>query len=181
MVYGVLALTLAGMQLRLQQSAIEQTVLYMSKQQTLEFADLLEQDMKSIGAGIDGTMIESITTDDATNLTTAFSFNTTDDVGDEVAVSYAVQASDIIEVDGVPVQRYQMKRYENGVLAGGGPATIRAFRIELLNDAGTATVAASARLVRVSFVNAYPFASGDAGSLRQTYWGTTVRPINMQS
>lgn len=179
LVYGILALLLAGMQLRMQRAAIEQSVVYMSKTQTLSFADLLEQDIKQIGSGVEGDMIESITTSEA-GLTTGFTFNSTLDDGSPLVIGYALETADQIPTDDGYVTLYRLMRTENGAQAGGSPATLRSFQIELLDEAGGAASEATARLVRVAFVNAYAIGDLDDYNLRQTYWGATLRPINLQ-
>lgn len=179
LVYGILALLLAGMQLRMQRAAVEQSVVYMSKKQTLAFADLLEQDMKQIGSGVSGNMIESITTSDA-GLTTAFTFNTTAEDGTPLVIGYELETAGLVHTDAGSVSLHRLVRTENGAEAGGSPSTLRSFRIELLDESGGAASASSARLVRVAFVNAYAIGDLDEYNLRQTYWGVTLRPINLQ-
>ena len=176
LVYSVIAMSVATLQMRSTQSTTEATIAYMSKKQTLEFADLLEQELKLIGTDTADTITNVSTNSDGQTTNFTFWWN---DGSDDLEVEYRLETTEIVEMDGEKVQLYRMDRYVNGALAGGGPSTIRDFRIEPLDANGTPTTAASAVMVRAQVVNTYPAGTLDDMYLGRTFWGMTLTPMNL--
>lgn len=176
LIYVTIAFAIATLQMRTMASTTEATIAYMSKKQTLEFADVLEQEIKLIGTGT-AQKITNITTN-ADGQTTNFTFWWNDGV-DDLEVEYRLIETDIITVGGEEIQRYRMDRYVNGVIDGGSPSTLRDFRIEPLDENGTPTGAATAVMVRAQVVNTYPMGDPDKMLIGRTFWGMTLLPMNL--
>jgi hypothetical protein len=180
LVFASVAFVITMTQFRAQQATVEQTIAYMSKKQTLEFADMLEQELKLVGAGRDEgeDMIESIVPDAYGN-TGSFTFWRAEPLGPDLEIVYTLAVADSVQVEGDWVRRFQLTRTENGTAAGGSPATLRSFNLQLLDSGGGAASVADAELIRVSFINMYPVGNPDDMAIRQTHWGITVRPLNL--
>jgi len=152
------------------------TIAYISKKQTLEFADILEQELKLIGTGT-AQKITNVATN-ADGQTTDFTFWWNDGVSD-LEIQYQLVATDTITVKGQAVPRYRMNRFENGAPAGGGPSTLRDFRIQPLDAGGNVTNAASAVMIRAQVINIYPMGDMDDLYVGRTFWGMTLLPPNL--
>jgi len=180
LVAGAVTILLISTSLRAQQAAVEETIAYAAKAQTLNLADFLEDDLLMIGDGTTDT-IEDVETN-ADGQTTLFSFWKDDEFGVDMLVAYTLTEQDSIYIAKKWVQLYQLNRFENGDPAGGGSSTLEAFQITMLNVGGNATASVSAaRLVRVRVVTVYPFGDPDKMSLFRNYWGITIRPPNLGS
>lgn len=163
-----------------QRAAVEETVAYAAKMQTLSLADYLEDDLLLIGDGTSNTIADVTENDDGQ--TTEFSFWREDDLGLDMLVSYTLSETDSVEIDNEWIQLYRLDRTENAVAAGGGSSTLSQFQITMLNASGSVTGSVSdARLLRVRAVNVYPFGDPDDMDLFRSYWGITVRPPNLDS
>ena len=179
MISAAVTLLVLSTQFSAQRSATEQTIAYVSKKQTLEFADTIEKDFLLIGDGTDET-IETLTNNDAGN-TIEFTFWREDELGADMEVSYTLTELDSVYIQSDWRQLYQLNRFENGVAAGGGSSMLTNFRITLLDESGSVTAdAADARLVRVVAVNAYPYGNSDDMYLFRSFWGISVRPRNLE-
>ncbi|MDA1029011.1 MAG: hypothetical protein O3B41_08165 [Bacteroidetes bacterium] len=162
-----------------QRSAAEQTIAYVAKKQTLETADTIEREFLLIGDGTDETIVD-LTTNVAGN-TTSFSFWREDELGADMLVAYTLTEQDSLMVGGEMRQLYRLNRFENGLASGGGSSTLTDFRITLLDMTGAPTVSVpDARLIRVAAVNAYPYGSDSDMYLFRSFWGITVRPMNLE-
>lgn len=180
LVSGAVLLLVIATNLGAQRAAIEETVAYAAKVQTLSLADYLEDDLLLIGDGTSDT-IDDVTTN-ADGQTTAFSFWREDDMGIDMLVEYTLTETDSVEINDETIQLYRLDRTENGVAAGGGSSTLSQFQITMLNSSGNPTAGiAAARLLRVRAVNVYPFGDDDDMDLFRSYWGITVRPPNLDS
>ena len=180
LVSGAVLLLVIAANLGAQRAAIEETVAYAAKVQTLSLADYLEDDLLLIGDGTTDT-IEDVTTN-SDGQTTEFSFWREDDMGIDMLVSYTLSETDSVEIDDEWIQLYRLDRTENGVAAGGGSSTLSQFQIVMLNSSGNVTAGiAAARLLRVRAVNVYPFGDAEDMDLFRSYWGITVRPPNLAS
>ena len=176
LVYTTVALSIATLQMRTMASTTEATIAYMSKKQTLEFADMLEQEIKLIGTGT-AQKITNVTTN-GDGQTTNFTFWWNDGSTD-LEVEYRLIPTDSVTVDEVVIPRYRMDRYVNGALNGGGPSTIRDFRIQPLDASGNASSAASAVMVRALVINTYAMGELDDMFIGRTFWGMTLLPMNL--
>ncbi len=176
LVFTAVATAIATLQLRSMQSTAEMTIAYVSKKQTLEFADLLEQEIKLIGTST-AQKITNVTTN-GDGQTTNFTFWWNDGVTD-FEVQYQLVTVDTVTVNGDPVPRYRVDRYVNGVLEGGSPSTLQDFRVEPLDASGNVTGFASAVMVRAQVVNMYPIGDIDNMYLGRTFWGMTLLPVNL--
>ena len=175
-VYTTVAVAIATLQLSTVQSTTEMSIAYMSKKATLEFADMLEQELKLIGTGT-AQKITSATTN-AEGQTTDFRFWWNDGVTD-YEVQYQLVTVDTLTISGETVPLYRMDRYVNGTYEGGSPPTLRDFVITPLDDAGNPTAAGSAVMVRAQVVNTYPAGDLDDMYLGRTFWGMTLLPMNL--
>lgn len=180
LVSGAVLLLVIATNLSASRAAIEETVAYSAKMQTLSLADYLEDDLLLLGDGTDNTIVDVET--DASGQTTLFSFWREDDLGSDMLVAYSLAESDSVQIEGDWVQLYQLFRTENGVAAGGGSSTFESFQITMLNAAGNvAAGVGAARLLRIRAVNVYPFGDSDDMNMFRSYWGITVRPPNLES
>lgn len=176
LVYGAIALAVTSLQLRSMQSTTEMTIAYMSKKQTLELADMIEQEIKLIGTGT-AQKITNVTTN-AAGQTTNFTFWWNDGVTD-FEVEYRLIPTDTVTVDEVQIPRYRMDRFVNGTYQGGSASTLRDFRIEPLDASGNVTGAATAVMVRAQVVNTYPTGDLENMYIGRTFWGMTLLPMNL--
>lgn len=166
--------------LSVQQAAIEESVSYAAKIQTLSMADYLEDDLLLIGDGTSDTIVDVETNGDGQ--TTLFSFWREDESAVDMLVAYTLTEQDSVQIDDEWIQLYQLNRTENGVAAGGGSSTLETFQISMLNANGNVTAGvASARLLRVRAVNVYPYGDPDDMNIFRNFWGITVRPPNLES
>lgn len=180
LVSGAVLLLVIATNLGAQRAAVEETVAYAAKVQTLNLADYLEDDLLLIGDGTSDTIEDVMTNGDGQ--TTEFSFWREDDMGVDMLVSYTLTETDSVEIDDEWIQMYRLDRTENGVAAGGGSSTLSQFQITMLNAAGNPTAGvAAARLLRVRAVNVYPYGDPDDMDMFRSYWGITVRPPNLDS
>jgi hypothetical protein len=180
LVASTVLLVVVATNLNAQRSAVESSVAYAAKTQTLSMASYMESDLLLIGNGTLDT-IETITSNGA-GQTTQFSFRRIDNAGADMLVSYNLTPTTTIDIDGQSVQLYRLDRTEDGQPAGGGSSTLSHFEITMLDINGdpTASVAA-ARLLRVRAVNVYPFGDPDKMNMFQSHWGITVRPPNLET
>lgn len=181
MVYGALALVLIATQLRAQETSIQQTIVYASKKQTLEFADMVEREFKLIGSGIDARadMLQAVETDEQGNAR-SFSFRYDDEAGTPMQVEYRMVPTDSVTINDQSIPLYEVQRFRNGTRDGGGPRTVRRFRVQFLTDTGTLTAdPGDAELVRVTFTSTLPMGDLDDFFLPETNWGITLRPMNL--
>jgi hypothetical protein len=181
MVYGALAFIIASTQLQAQQTAVQQTIVYSSKKQTLDFADLIEREFKMIGSGIDdrADMLGAVETDQAGNAL-SFNFRYDDEDGTPIRVEYRMVPRDTVRSDGQDIPLFAIERSEDGIPAGGGPGTVRRFRVQFLTDGGTLTTdPGQAELIRVSFTNTLPMGDLDDFFMPETNWAITLRPLNL--
>jgi hypothetical protein len=180
LVASTVLLVVVATNLNAQRSAVESSVAYAAKTQTLSMASYMESDLLLIGNGTLDT-IETITSNGA-GQTTQFSFRRIDDAGADMLVSYNLTPTTTVDIDGQSVQLYRLDRTEDGQPAGGGSSTLSHFEITMLDINGdpTASVAA-ARLLRVRAVNVYPFGDPDKMNMFQSHWGITVRPPNLET
>jgi hypothetical protein len=138
---------------------------------------MLEDEFRLIGE--DSTeKIDSIAVN-AAGETSHFGF-WRDDGGGDMLVEYDLVETDSVLIDGEQVQMYRLDRFEDGTQVGGGPSTIRTFRVTLLTESGAAATPATARLIRIALVVVYPFGESEDAYLYQTHWGTTVQPVNLE-
>lgn len=180
LVFASVAFVITSTQFRAQQSAVEQTIAYMSKKQTLEFADQMEREFKLIGAGRDESEDKIVSiSNNADGMTESFSFWRADELGTDYLIGFALSLADSVYTDDGWVKRYKVSRTENGAAAGGSPSTLTDFKVELLTSAGGPATTSTAELVRINFVNMYPVGDPDQMAIRQTHWGITVRPLNL--
>lgn len=180
MIASAVILVVLTTQFQAQRSAIEQTVAYASKKITLDLATTLEQELGLIGDGTDDTITTATT--NAAGETTSFVFWRENEAGADTEYEYRLTETEEINIAGETVQLYRMDRLEGGVIAGGGGSRIRHFRITMLNPAGNVTTdVASARLLRVVVVNAFPFGMGEDAYLFESHWGMTINPMNLDT
>ena len=181
MVSGAVLLLVVATNLTAQRAAMEETVSYAAKMQTLSLADYLEDELLLIGDGTDETIVDLQTNSEGQ--TTLFSFWREDeDTATDILVAYTLTETDSVEIDQEWVQLYQLNRTENGTPAGGGSSTLETFTITMLNANGNVTTGvAAARLLRVRAVNVYPFGDSDDMNMFRSFWGVTVRPPNLES
>lgn len=180
LIASAVILIVLSTQFQAQRSATEQTIAYASKKMTLDLASMLEQELALIGDGTDSTITDIQT--NADGQTTVFEFWREDEVGTPTEITYRLTESDMEVIDGDSVQLYQMDRYEDDVLSGGGGSRLRHFQLTLLDEAGSVTgTVADARLVRAVVVNAFPYGSSADAYLFESHWGITIRPMNLDN
>jgi len=180
LVASTVLLVVVATNLNAQRSAVESSVAYAAKTQTLSMADYLESELLLVGNGTADT-IQTIASNEA-DQTTQFSFWRMDNTGSPMLVSYLLTQTTSIEIDGETVQLYRLDRTEGGQPAGGGSSTLSHFEITMLAADGTTTAdVATARLLRVRAVNVYPFGDPDNMNMFRSHWGITVRPPSLET
>ena len=184
LVASTVLLVVVATNLNAQRSAVESSVAYAAKTQTLSMASYMESDLLLIGNGTLDT-IETITSNGA-GQTTQFSFRRIDNAGADMLVSYNLTPTTTIDIDGQSVQLYRLDRTETrgstAIPAGGGSSTLSHFEITMLDSDGVWTdTKEDARLLRVRAVNVYPFGDPDKMNMFQSHWGITVRPPNLET
>lgn len=176
---GVVIIMVLNTQIDAQQAAAEQSTAYAARKATLSTADLLEDEFRLIGDGATN-QIDSLAAN-AAGETAHFGFWRDDGSGD-MLVEYRLFETDSVYLanDDRFVQLYRLDRFEDGTHVGGGPSTIRSFRVSLMTETGANATPATTRLVKVALVVTYPFGESRDAYLYQTHWGTTVAPVNLE-
>lgn len=176
---GIVIIMVLNTQIDAQQAAAEQSTAYAARKATLSTADMLEDEFRLIGDGTAST-IDSIATN-AAGETAHFGFWRDDGSGD-MLVEYRLVETDSVYLANEDkfVQLYRLDRFEDGTQLGGGPSTIRTFRVTLMTESGANATPATTRLVKVALVVTYPFGRSEDAYLYQTHWGTTVAPVNLE-
>lgn len=185
-----------ALQVRVQESTVERTVLYQAKKQTLAFGEMLERDLDNAGFGVlPGE--EGITGfDDDSSMGLTFTrelvFRSADPAGNPISIRYRAAVADTAEINGVPRPLLSVTREENDgagwQMSGGTPANIADFDVDILNENNVNVARANARKVRVRFMtglvkNRY----GGPGSARQKryldelVWGMTIEPAGLRN
>jgi hypothetical protein len=178
MVFTAVAVMVAVTQARATNDALEQTIAYASKKQLLDLAGTLEDEVKLIGQGMPpNKQITSVTTN-AQGETTSFKFWRNDGLQD-LEIEYKLVFVDSVTTKNGTFATYRMDRYENSVVAGSSPSSLRTFRLEPLNAAGNIVNPNAARLVRISIINTYPMGDLDDMYVGQTHFGITLQPMNL--
>lgn len=178
-----LIVILMVVQVRGQHSSAERTAVYAAKKHTLELADLLTRELSNIGAEMpDGQRIGKVSTN-AYGLTDTLRFRYVNTAGDTLQIEYVLVPADTVILADTATVVYKMQRYQNGVLAGGSMATLRAFNIDLLDDFHVVvadTLLEQARKVRIRLASVLPYGDPEDFFLPEVYWGTTLRPQSLQ-
>lgn len=168
--------------------------MYMGKQTTLDFAEVLTRDLTELGHEVDEAdrIVQWSRTDGRTD---TLWFRKRNASGNVQNVKYISTIADTVytEVDDNPTLLYEVQRVVNDTLTGSSPATLQGFSIDLLDDDGASVGAAleETRQIRIGLINTLPFA-GDrvrtsdgtqliAPYLRATYWSTTLRPTSLRN
>ncbi len=188
---GVVLLILVTVQQRSSELGVEQTAIYVAKQQSLEFAEWLEDDINKLGMNFDSTAVRFALPVQSGGNTTSFEFyqdslNIAVTPIDTVRIEtrYQLNAASTATIADSTVQLYQLvreTRVENGFGGwtswaedGRSPGLLTYFEIELLNLSGqVVAVENQTSFVRMAFSLAPPFQSNKQ-YLTQLSWGTTV-------
>lgn len=189
---GIVLMMLFGIQSRIQSNTVESTIMYAAKNQTLQFAELLERDLSNAGylsTPGDQSILRHATRNSGGTVTTdTLEFWGSDGNGLRTRVRYVLDKTSSATIDGETVQLYQVNRYENNIIgwknAGASLPTLTEFRIDLLDSANNGVVdIADARKMRVRFEAAVvggrlKDTGGNTEStfLRTLRWGVTLSP-----
>ncbi len=190
---GMLFLMLLGIQQRVAEMNLEQTVNYIVKRQAGDLATWLEDDLLKLGRNVDWeseTPFENPV--DSAGVTVRFVFfhDSTDAGGNAVRVYVRYRLTPagerIIRNDTIPVYRlYREECVGSGCpsggwkASGGGPGLLSYFKIDLLDQDAQpvpdpATNADQVQNTRVRFTMAAPFEVARSQVLRQVYYGSTL-------
>jgi hypothetical protein len=192
MIATAVLLMILSMQMRLNDANIEQTALYSVKRQSLDLGDWLQKDIGNAGSGvpINESYIEDYVVDAETENTQRFSFRGKINAADAspTQITYELAAADTLEVGGETEILYQLYRCVDSAtcsaastaLTGSSPPSITFFRIDLLDESGSAWTAgtSSAYYLRIRFSMSSPWSTDDA-HMRIAHWGT-VLPVQQQ-
>ena len=185
LVGGVIILMLFNVQQRTQQTSLEQTMMYMAKNATLDLASFLERDLEN--AGYDTPSAELGILEHNTNadgITDTLVFWGVGSAGTRARIAYGVSAVDTTTIDGEEVPLYELRRYErqgaNFVRAGGSPRTLTSFAISLLTSGSTPTTdLATVQKLELRLANTVLPDLEDGTYLkgyRRLHWGITLSP-----
>ncbi len=178
MVFVTVAFSVAVTQIRATEETVEQTIAYASKKQTLELADMLEQELALIGQGMPSNKQITDVDTNSQGETTKFEFWRNDGM-DDLKIEYRLVFVDSVTVEDATFATYRMDRYVNDVLEGGSQSTLRNFRLDPLNASGNIVNPNAAKLVRATVVNIYPLGDLDNMHVGQTHWGITIQPMSL--
>jgi len=181
---GTVIFIILAMQTQMQEAAVDQIGMHMAKNQTLAFAEWIQEDFGNIGAGMpgDASILEVSAHSGDADQTGTFRFqrHTSSSNTTVVQVAYTLSAVDSLTIDGQKVPLYQVQRTFNGTAAGSSTPSLTDFSITMLDEGGQVTaLTAQARQLQVRLSVAFPFSSADA-YLRQTYWHTTLPLTNLE-
>ncbi|MCS7081674.1 MAG: hypothetical protein N2561_09780 [Bacteroidetes bacterium] len=169
-VIGMIALLLLlGIQERAREARTEATLYVMARSELMAFVEMLEADLANIGSGVPAGEAKLLSGDSL-----HLEFRRRIEANGPIRTVRYVRLFSRYGPDGRPL--YEVRRYLDGAPAGSGPSALRAFRFELLNDAGQpTTIASEVRQIRVYLAAAYPF-DQQKGYLPHTRWQATYRP-----
>ena len=186
-VSAIIVLMGFSVQQRAQQTSVGSAMLYTGKKQTLELADLLERDLANVGyevpPGQDAITDYSVLDENLLRL----QFFGSDATGNQIEIRYDLVFADTVGIGAEQVPLYELQRSEKtgGVwaYAGGSPATLTRFYVDLLSETNTVVPREEARRIRVWLENAVmPEAS--MGELMKGFrllrWSITLSPTNLR-
>lgn len=189
LIASVVFLMLVTFQGTVSETAVGRTLLYQTKKQTLELADMLERDLinagygRPPGAGIedqDSAILEG------ESVTESFDF-WTDLNGVSTRVKYELDLVDIVELEGESIPLFKLTRFEriggNWEEAGGSPPTLTDFEISMrTNNNQPTTDLTAARTLRIRLKNVIGpdiEVRGFLRGMRILRWGIQLRPENL--
>ena len=186
-VSAIIVLMGFSVQQRAQQTSVGSAMLYTGKKQTLELADLLERDLANVGyevpPGQDAITDYSVLDENLLRL----QFFGSDATGNQIEIRYDLVFADTVGIGAEQVPLYELQRSEKtgGVwaYAGGSPATLTRFYVDLLSETNTVVPREEARRIRVWLENAVmPEASmGEMmKGFRLLRWSITLSPTNLR-
>ena len=186
-VSAIIVLMGFSVQQRAQQTSVGSAMLYTGKKQTLELADLLERDLANVGyetvPGQDAITDYVVTDENLLRL----QFFGSDATGNQIEIRYDLVFADTVGIGAEQVPLYELQRSEKtgGVwaYAGGSPATLTRFYVDLLSETNTVVPREEARRIRVWLENAVmPEASmGEMmKGFRLLRWSITLDPTNLR-
>ena len=186
-VSAIIVLMGFSVQQRAQQTSVGSAMLYTGKKQTLELADLLERDLANVGyevpPGQDAITDYSVLDENLLRL----QFFGSDATGTQIEIRYDLVSADTASIGAEQVPLYELQRSEKtgGVwaYAGGSPATLTRFYVDLLSETNNVVPREEARRIRVWLENAVmPEASmGEMmKGFRLLRWSITLSPTNLR-
>ena len=152
-VTAVVFLALFGLQTRVQGDTVGETVSYMAKKQTLNFAAILERDLSNAGfmtaPGQQAILQYSNSTIDSVTYTDMLEFIGMGSTGAQAGIRYVTSQVDSTYMDGSLRPAFQVQRFENigagWTMAGGSMSTIIDFDIALLDENNNGSTVDTAR------------------------------------
>ncbi len=188
-VTAIVFLALFGLQTRVQGDSAGETVSYMAKKQTLNFAETLERDFANAGfmtaPGQQAILQFSNSTVDDVTYTDMIEFIGMGSTGTQAGIRYVTTQTDSTFVDGKSVPTFQVERFENVGLgwknAGASMSTLTDFDVDILDENNNGTTVDTARKIRVRLTNAVNIRRASdsnfvKASLQQLRWGITLSP-----
>ncbi|NND71649.1 MAG: hypothetical protein HKN43_08720 [Rhodothermales bacterium] len=155
-------------------AASEAAGFYIMQQQLIDFTSTLQRDMQNVSSVVDTEMADS-----------TFSFFAQVSPSDttKMQVIYLRKTVGSRYVDGANVPLYQIERYVNGAIAGGGIASVTEWSIEVLNGEGNSIIdPANARQVAINFRVVPPIDVEviEGITVGDTRWETTFHPTMLR-
>ena len=189
---GTVILMVVTMQLRAQQTALEEAAFFRGKARTMEFAKSLSREFPQIGQGISGGGV-LVGHRESNGRTTQFVYATTAGVqgGGSMNVTYTLVQDTTVQVETWDEQQqahvseditlYRLERTEGSGTARTVMSDIREWKVELLDADGDVTgVLADVRQLQVRVKCMFTFGAGDTQVVHQTVWGTTFQPTGLR-
>lgn len=183
---------IATLQLRAQQTALEEAAFYRGKARTMEFAKSLSREFPQIGQGISGGGA-LVNHSESRGLTTQLAYATTAGVqgGGSMNVTYTLVQDTTVQIEQWDEQQqarvaeditlYRLERTEGNGAARTVMSDIMHWNVDLLNTDGEATgVLADVRQLRLRLKCLFTFGQGDNQVVHQTVWGTTFQPTGLR-
>ena len=166
---------LVTIQVRSGEITQDQTRYYSAKTHLLQVKEMIEHDLANLGAGVAMNDPVFLTKDDET---LEFMALVEPEDATPSKITYLRVATEVVEIAGEEVQLYKIQRLIDDVLTGEGPATMRAFEVELRDSNREETTDFNAvETIHIEFVIAPPL-GGDDG-LHAARWNRTFRPANL--
>ena len=184
-VTGVTILLLFNVHQRSQRVTVERTMMYLTKNEMLEVASILERDLTN--AGYETPPVEAAVLHHNTNadgVTDSLVFWGVGANGQRTRIAYGVAEQGSVTLEGRVFPLHQLRRYERRgsqfVRTSASAPSLTRFRIDLLDEGNNPAPPESARRFRVQYTAAVmPTFDSDTHmrGYRQLHWAITLSAV----
>jgi hypothetical protein len=184
---GTVLLMVVTLQLRAQQTALEEAVFYRGKARTMTFAETISKEFPKIGEGLSGggALVEHTVADGQTK-EFVYATGAGGSGAGTTEVRYSLVQDTTVRIgrqarvsEDVPI--YRLARTEDSGTARTVMSNIRHWRVKILDANGAPTsVLDEARHLKVRLQCLFTFSEGQSREVHQTLWGTTFQPTGLR-